>query len=68
VQAYELRPDELQILREACHEADLVERIQAELDAGAPLISVGSMKQEVPSPLVSEIRLHRTCLSSLLRP
>lgn len=63
--AYELRPDEIAILTDACREADLIERINDEL-AFAPLISRGSMGQEVASPFVSEIRQHRTVLAGLL--
>jgi hypothetical protein len=62
---FELRPDELAILLDACREADLIERIQDEM-MFAPLISRGSMGQEVASPFVSEIRQHRTVLAGLL--
>lgn len=63
---WELRPDELRILADACREADLVERIEAEL-VDAPLMVTGSMGQKVASPLVSEVRQHRSVLSGLLR-
>jgi hypothetical protein len=64
--AYELRPDELRILGEACRESDLIEVMQSEL-AGADLLVVGSMGQPVMNPFVSEIRQHRTVLAALLR-
>ena len=55
--SYRLRPDELRILREACYEADLLDRIKAQL-AGAPLTVRGSQGQEVAHPLVQEVRQH----------
>lgn len=63
---YELRPDELCTLEDACREADLIERLHAEL-AVAELTTKGSMGQEVASPYVSEIRQHRTVLANLLK-
>ena len=62
---FELRPDELRILVDACREADLIERLHDEL-ATADLTTRGSMGQEVASPFVSEIRQHRTVLAGLL--
>ena len=63
---YELRPDELRILEDACREADIVDRLEAEL-VDAPLMVKGSMGQLVASPLVSEVRQHRTVLAGLLK-
>lgn len=63
---YELRPDELCTLEDACREADLIERLHAEL-AESDLTTKGSMGQEVASPYVSEIRQHRTVLTNLLK-
>ena len=65
IPAYELRPDELMILVDACREADLIERLNGEL-ATSELTTKGSMGQEVASPFVSEIRQHRTVLAGLL--
>lgn len=65
VPAYELRPDELVILADACREADLIERLHDELSV-SELVTRGSMGQEVASPFVSEIRQHRTVLAGLL--
>jgi hypothetical protein len=62
---YTLRPDELRILIDACREADLIGRIQSELEVSS-LVSTGSMGQEVASPFVSEIRQHRAILKTLL--
>lgn len=66
VPTYELRPDELRVLADACREADLIERLHDEL-AVSDLITRGSMGQEVASPHVSEIRQHRTVLANLLK-
>lgn len=63
---YQLRPDELRTLEDACREADLVERLEAELQ-DAPLMVKGSMGQMVASPLVSELRQHRATLNTLLK-
>lgn len=63
---YDLRPDELRTLEDACREADLVERLEVELRE-APLMVKGSMGQLVSSPLVSELRQHRATLNGLLK-
>lgn len=62
---YDLRVDELRILEDACREIDLVERLEAELK-GADLVVNGSMGQPVASPLVQELRQHRSVLARLL--
>lgn len=63
---YELRPDELRILSDACREADLIAKLEeAQLDE--PLTTKGSMGQKVISPFISELRQHRTVLSALLK-
>jgi hypothetical protein len=66
VNVYDLRPDELRILEDACGEAMLIDRLKRELDGGAPLIVLGSMRQQVASPLLTEIRQHRGTLGQLL--
>ncbi|MBF6459814.1 hypothetical protein IU433_12280 [Nocardia puris] len=63
---YELRPDEVRVLKDACREADLVDALEAQLQ-GSALLVTGSQGQQVINPLVSEIRQHRGVLSSLLR-
>ena len=65
-ESYELRPDELRVLEDACREVDLIERLEAEL-AGADLIVNGSMGQPVANPLVQELRLHRSTVKGLLQ-
>lgn len=63
--AYSLRPDELAILADACHESDIIEKLKAEFDSRS-LITKGSMGQDVAAPHVSEIRQHRGTLAILL--
>jgi len=64
---YDLRADELRLLADACREMDLVDRMQAEIDApGHDLIGSGSQGQPVADPLVQEIRQHRAGLQRLL--
>src|SRR5690606_41193051 len=62
VPAYDLRPDEARMLADACREADIVQRLEDEL-ADAPLMVQGSQGQLVASPLVSELRQHRSVLA-----
>lgn len=66
VPAYELRPDEVRLLADACRESDIVQRLEDEL-ADAPLMVKGSQGQLVASPLVSEVRQHRSVLAALLK-
>lgn len=63
---YGLRPDELAILADACREADIIEKLQAEFEI-RDLITTGSMGQDVAAPHVSEVRQHRTVLANLLK-
>ena len=62
---YDLRIDELRVLEDSCREIDLIERLEAEL-RDAPLMVTGSMGQPVASPLVQELRQHRSVLARLL--
>lgn len=67
VNVYDLRPDELRVLEDACGEAMLVDRLKRALDEpGTQLIVRGSMGQQVASPLLTEIRQHRGTLAQLL--
>lgn len=63
---YDLRQDELETLKAACAEADLIARMEKELET-EPLTVRGSMGQLVPHPLVSELRQHRSTMAALLR-
>jgi hypothetical protein len=62
----DLGPDTVRTLVDACREADLVQRLEDEL-RDAPLMVRGSQGQLVASPLVSEVRQHRSVLSALLK-
>ena len=66
VAVYRLRPDELQILKRACREIDLIEVLDAEQARQGALTTLGSMGQRVADPLVMEIRHHNTTLRQLL--
>src|SRR5690606_12587211 len=55
---WELRPDELRVLEDACRQVDLIERIEKAL-ADQDLIVRGSQGQPVANPLVQEVRQHR---------
>lgn len=63
---FELSVTEQRTLVDVCREIDLVDRLQAALDT-QPLIVHGSMGQPVASPLVQELRQHRSTLDRLLR-
>jgi hypothetical protein len=63
---WDLRPDELRILEDACWEADLVDTLREAMD-GEPLTVRGSQGQQVIHPIVSELRQHRSTLASLLK-
>lgn len=63
---WELRPDELFVLTEACREVDLIERMEAhQRDNG--LIGTGSMGQPVAAPMIAELRQHRAMVANLLK-
>lgn len=63
---YELRQDELEVLRAVCAEADLITRMEEDLGS-ADLTVTGSMGQLVAHPLVGELRQHRATMAALLR-
>ncbi|MDN5918300.1 MAG: hypothetical protein L0I76_24920, partial [Pseudonocardia sp.] len=62
---YELRPDELRVLEDACRELDLIERLDAE-QRDTALTVPGSHGQPVAAPLLGELRAHRALLARLL--
>lgn len=62
---YELRPDEVRILEDACRQADLIDDL-AEAAKDADKLVAGSMGQLVINPLIAELRQHRNTLASLL--
>jgi hypothetical protein len=63
---YSLRVDELVVLEQACRCVDDIERLRLALK-DADLTVLGSMKQTVANPLLSEIRGLRTTLASLIK-
>lgn len=63
---YDLRVDELQVLEQACREADLIAKLE-QAQATEPMLTTGSMGQKVISPYISELRQHRAIFSQLLR-
>jgi len=64
---YELRPDEIARLSAACATADVIARLEtAWRDSDFPMVSKGSMGQEVIHPLIGELRTQRASLASLL--
>jgi hypothetical protein len=63
---YSLRIDELVLLEAAARTSDDIERLRLAL-VGAPLTVLGSQKQEVAHPLISEGRQLRANLAALLR-
>lgn len=63
---YELRPDELRVLEDACREADLIDELTVAA-VGTPKMVRGSHGGTVINPLISELRQHRVTLNSLLR-
>ena len=66
--AYELRPDELVVLEEACRALDLSDRLAAAVEGleGDALLVEGSKKQDVVNPLLAELRQTRALVGSLL--
>jgi hypothetical protein len=54
---YDLRPDELRVLEDACREVDLIDTLRKAM-ANSPLYKRGSMGQEVINPIVPELRQH----------
>ncbi len=65
---YILRPDEYEILRAACQELMLIDRMQTKTaESGFKFIVKGSMGQDVANPILTEIRQHRMTLASLLK-
>lgn len=63
---WDLRPDELRVLEDACREADLIDTLNRTL-VGDDVMVKGSMGQPVLNPLIAEIRQHRATLAGLLR-
>jgi hypothetical protein len=62
---YELRPDEVVTLSQACRALDRLEELREAL-AGQQLLTVGSTRQVVVHPLVAEVRAHEAHVAALL--
>lgn len=64
---YALRPDELARLAAVCRTADTTSFLEkAWIDLGRPMITKGSMGQEVIHPLIGELRSQRAALDAAL--
>jgi hypothetical protein len=64
---YALRPDEVHRLEAACRTADMVARLEeAWAERGYPMVSSGSMGQEVIHPIIGELRAQRAALNTKL--
>lgn len=65
---YDLRPDELRTLEDACAATDmLAEFTRVWVDEGRPYISRGSMGQEVEHPLIGSIDKQRKARQAFIR-
>lgn len=62
---YDLRPDELAVLEQACRTLETIARLD-EAMVDQPLVVSGSMGQAREAPLVSEARQQRATLARLL--
>lgn len=68
VAVYDLRPDELSTLEDACRLSDMIDALdKAWASEGKPLTTQGSMGQLVTHPMISEIRTHRMARNALWR-
>lgn len=64
---YVLRADEQTRLEQACKTADVLSMLEAAwAESGFPMVSKGSMGQEVIHPLIGEIRTQRGALDRAL--
>lgn len=65
---YELRPDEVATLEDACLITDVISELEAAWAAdGRPMTTKGSMGQLVIHPLIGEIRTQRMARNTLWR-
>lgn len=62
---FELPPDGLALLVQACRTVDELERLREAL-ANAEVMTTGSQGQPVTSPLFAEARAHRATLAKLI--
>lgn len=66
IDGLELRPDEIEVLEQACALRDQIERLQQAADTG-PVEVTGSRGQVVIAPAIQELRHSRAELARLLR-
>jgi hypothetical protein len=65
---YTLRPDEVTVLEDVCRTADMISALaKAWADDGSPMVTKGSMGQQVIHPLIGEMRSQRAARAMLLR-
>jgi hypothetical protein len=64
--AFDLDPDEAELLRQACRCADELADLRSALAASDTVVA-GSTGQPRPNPLYTELRAHRETLARLLR-
>lgn len=62
---YDLGPDEVSALREACRTTDELDDLRSAM-RGQPMTVEGSTGQPVAHPLLAEVRRHRQVLAQLL--
>jgi hypothetical protein len=68
VAKYDLRPDELRTLEDACAASDMLGEFEkAWRDLGRPYMSKGSMGQEVEHPLIGSIDKQRKTRQAFIR-
>jgi hypothetical protein len=64
VEEFDLRPDELRLLRQAAATSDLIAAMEKEI--GTDLVVPGSKGQPVANPLLDQVQKHRMLLARLL--
>lgn len=68
VDKYDLRPDELVTLEDICAATDLIQTLESEWRTnGKPIITKGSMGQEVEHPIIGSIDKQRKARNALWR-
>lgn len=66
--AYELRPDELVTLEDACRTTDMIDSLAAAwAEDGRPMTAKGSTGQLIIHPLIGELRTQRMARNALWR-
>lgn len=63
---YELRPDEVELVRHICHEEDIIATFQADVKYADAMVE-GSQGQHVRNPVFDMIAQHRTLVNTLYK-